>query len=262
MARLNCTYQPTHIQKEQYNQMAEDKLFNSGRIVEDFAFDEQVADVFDDMLDRSIPFYKIIIDGMADLLKNRLYPGYVLYDLGCATGTTLLEMARRFPELDDIRYIGIDNARPMLDKARRKSDMFSTAGRLEFREDDITSCALPGADGIICNYTLQFLRPPARKGFVQRLYEALPDNGTVFLSEKTISHSRRLNRDFIDIYHRFKKRQGYSQLEIAAKREALENVLVPFSLQENIALLQEVGFQEVETFFTWFNFSALVAVKR
>ncbi len=238
----------------------EDTLYAAGSVEEDFTFNDRVAEVFDDMLDRSIPYYRTVIDGMAELLARHLSCGATLYDLGCATGTTLLELARRLPD-HHLRAIGIDNAPAMLDRARRKAAMFSK-NELEFRNADITSCPLPDAAAIICNYTLQFLRPLTRQAFVQRIYEALPAGGLFILSEKTISRSGRLNRDFIEIYHNFKKQQGYSELEIAAKREALENVLIPFSADENIVLLQEAGFEEIETFFKWFNFTTIVALKR
>ncbi len=241
--------------------MTEDTLYSTGTVEEDFSFNDRVAEVFDDMLNRSIPYYRTVIEGMAQLLALRLAEGSTLYDLGCSTGTTLLELARRLPS-KQIHYVGIDNAPAMLEKARKKSAMYGKTDILEFRQDDITRCALPAANGIICNYTLQFLRPLSRLSFVRRLYEALPEGGILILSEKTISHASRLNRDFIDIYHAFKKQQGYSELEIAAKREALENILIPFSLQENIALLEEAGFEEIETFFKWFNFTSLIAFKR
>lgn len=239
----------------------EDTLYVSGAVQEDFTFNDRVADVFDDMLNRSIPHYRDVIDGMAQLLACHLAAGSTVYDLGCSTGTTLLELAHRLPD-KQLRYIGIDNAPAMLDKARRKSAMFTKSAMIQFQQTDITCCPLPNAAGILCNYTLQFLRPLTRQDFVRRIYESLPEGGIFFLSEKTISHAGRLNRDFIEIYHAFKKKQGYSELEIAAKREALENVLVPFSLEENIALLRQVGFEEIETFFKWFNFTAIVALKR
>lgn len=239
----------------------EDTLYATGSVAEDFTFNDRVADVFDDMLNRSIPYYRTVVDGMAQLLASHLAPGSTVCDLGCSTGTTLLELARRLPELD-LRYVGLDNAPPMLAKARRKSAMFTKSEMVHFIEADITSCPLPPASAIICNYTLQFLRPLTRQPFIRRIYEALPDGGLFFLGEKTISHASRLNRDFIDIYHAFKRQQGYSELEIAAKREALENVLIPFSLEENIALIRETGFAEIEPFFKWFNFTAIVALKR
>jgi tRNA (cmo5U34)-methyltransferase len=158
--------------------------------------------------------------------------------------------------------VGIDNAPAMLDKARRKAEQYRTTSHIQFLEEDITACALPQAGAIICNYTLQFIRPLSRPEVVRRLYQALPDQGLLILSEKVISHAGLLNRRYIDIYHRFKKHQGYSDLEIAAKREALENVLIPCSREENLALLRQAGFQEVESFFQWFNFTSYVAIKR
>lgn len=241
--------------------MTEDSLFANGSVGEDFTFNDRVAEVFDDMLHRSIPYYQTIIHGMAQLISRNPPKGTVIYDLGCSTGTTLLELCRRLP-IDQFRYAGIDNAAPMLEKARKKSAMFGKNNLIEFREEDITTCALPSAAVIICNYTMQFLRPMNRLDFVQHIYNALPDDGIFFLSEKTISHAKRLNRDFIDIYHAFKRHQGYSELEIAAKREALENVLIPFSLEENISLLREAGFTEIEAYFKWFNFTAIIALKR
>lgn len=239
----------------------EDTLFASGMIEEDFTFNDQVAEVFDDMLDRSIPYYRTVIDSMAQILTCHLQRGATLYDLGCSTGTTLLELAQRLPEMK-LRYIGVDNAQAMLDKARRKSAILPQKQYIHFRQDDITSCPLPEAAAILCNYTLQFLRPITRQSFINRIFAALPSGGIFVLSEKIIAHPGLLNRNFIEIYHTFKKKQGYSELEISAKREALENILIPFSLGENIALLREAGFDEIEPFFMWFNFASFVAIKR
>jgi len=241
--------------------MSEDTLYATGKVGEDFTFNDQVAEVFDDMLNRSIPYYRSVIEGMAQLLARRPQQKSTIYDLGCSTGTTLLELCRRLPE-HQFHFVGVDNAPAMLEKARKKCAMFSKNALIEFREDDIATCALPNATAVLCNYTMQFLRPMTRLAFVKRIYAALPEDGLFFLSEKTISHATRLNRDFIDIYHHFKRQQGYSELEIAAKREALENVLIPFSLEENMTLLGDAGFTEIEPYFKWFNFTSLVAVKR
>jgi len=246
---------------ERTTAMTEDNLYATGRVDEDFSFNDRVAEVFDDMLERSIPFYRTVMDGMAQLLACRLPEGATLYDLGSSTGTTLLELTRRLAT-KNFRYIGIDNAPAMVDKARQKSAQFGKSDIIQFRLDDITCCPLPGASAIICNYTLQFLRPVTRQVFIERLHRELTDGGLLILSEKTISPAGRLNRDFIEMYHAFKKRQGYSELEISAKREALENVLIPFSVDENIALLRNAGFEEIDIFFKWFNFSSIIALKR
>jgi tRNA (cmo5U34)-methyltransferase len=241
-------------------EMNGDSLYSTGQVTEDFTFNEHVADVFDDMLDRSVPFYRNVITTTADLIRHLARPGSRVFDLGCSTGSTLLELARLLPDMN-LHYIGIDNAPAMLDKARRKAAMYSKSGVMEFRNQDITSADLEGADIILCNYTLQFIRPPLRPDFVARLYKHLATGGLLFVSEKVISHHSLLNRKFIDIYHGFKREQGYSELEIAAKREALENVLVPFSIRENIMLFNQAGFSPVEPFFQWINFVSILAIK-
>jgi len=237
-----------------------DTLFNIKSVEEDFEFNERVVEVFDDMLDRSVPFYTEVIASTARLLDGFLHANDTVYDLGCATGTTLLEFSRLL-ENKGLNFVGIDNSAPMLDKARLKTELYSKTNSLSFLEEDITRIHHPGAGAFIVNYTLQFIRPLQRENFIERLYSNLRPGGILLLSEKVISHNRRLNREYIDIYHRFKKTKGYSELEIARKREALENVLIPFSIDENKAILKNSGFKTVDTYFQWFNFVSFIAVK-
>lgn len=243
--------------------MSSDKLYSSGEVHEDFTFNEGVAEVFDDMLDRSVPFYRTVIKITAALIRQLAVPGGTVVDLGCSTGSTLLELARLLPDMR-LRFIGLDNAPAMLEKARRKAAMFSKD--IEFRQQDITSPdligQLAGADVILCNYTMQFIRPLLRQDFVRRLHTALSAGGILLLSEKIVSSHSLLNRKFINIYHEFKREQGYSELEIAAKREALENVLIPFTVEENLSLLRAGGFSWAELYFRWINFASFVAVKQ
>jgi tRNA (cmo5U34)-methyltransferase len=237
-----------------------DILFDVDSVQEDFVFNERVVEVFDDMLDRSVPFYRQVIDASAQLLDKFLDSGDTVYDLGCATGTTLLEFSRLL-ENKKLQFVGIDNSAPMLDKARLKAELYSKQKSISFNLEDITTFDHAASGGIILNYTLQFIRPLQREAFLQRLFNNLRPGGVLLISEKVISHDRRLNREYIELYHRFKKSRGYSELEIAKKREALENVLIPFSIDENNAMLKKSGFDSVETYFQWFNFASLIAVK-
>ncbi len=237
-----------------------DTLYQTaGTVTDPFTFNDTVAEVFDDMVHRSVPLYETVIDAIARILNHQFSGPLTLYDLGCSTGSTLLTLSRLLNH-DPLTMIGIDNAPSMLEKARRKADLYRRTGSLCFREGDIATCVLDGADVLLCNYTLQFIRPPVRARVVRRMYDALPTGGLLIVCEKILAKGK-FHHPFIEIYHDFKREQGYSELEIAAKREALENVLVPFTVDENRTMLHEAGFTEVEIFCRWFNFAAFVALK-
>ncbi len=236
-----------------------DRLFSeAGQVEEDFVFNERVAEVFDDMIERSVPFYTQVIDAAGQLLENYLDKGDTVYDLGCSTGSTLLALAAALPE-KELHYIGIDNSPPMIAKAREKATALGS--NISFECGDITDFSGEEAGAVLLNYTLQFIRPMRRQAFVQKLYDSLRPGGVLILSEKTILDEQRLNRSFIRLYHQFKKKRGYSELEIARKREALENVLIPFSIEENKEMLRGCGFSVAAPFFQWFNFVSFIAVK-
>ena len=93
------------------------------------------------------------------------------------------------------------------------------------------------------------------------IYDGLLDQGILVLSEKIRLPSKEAETLFVDMHHAFKKTQGYSELEISQKRNALDNVLIPETLNEHIQRLQQVGFKTVEIWFQCFNFISLLAIK-
>jgi tRNA (cmo5U34)-methyltransferase len=240
--------------------MSRDEIFKKGEVTREFQFDGKVADVFDDMLNRSVPCYRMVIEMISSLFSQFLCPGDHVYDLGCSTGQTLVELARDLAGLD-LKFTGIDNSPAMISKAIHKAEMFSLTDRLDFREDDITTLGISNAGAVIMNYTVQFIRPVQRQDFLSRIHKALRPGGVLILSEKVLCQDPDLNRAFIDFYLDFKRKNGYSETEISRKREALENVLVPFSIKENLELLENAGFANSETFCQWFNFASIVAIK-
>lgn len=256
---INDSFAQSHRQKTMNKaENKKDRLYHIDSVSEDFVFSEQVVEVFDDMLDRSIPFYHEVIRATATLLEKLLRDNDRIVDLGCATGTTLLEFCRLLKN-ESMTFLGVDNSPAMLEKGRSKAQSYNK--NIVFQEADITEIDLPQTGAFILNYTLQFIRPVRRESFLTTIYDNLRPGGLLILSEKTICHDPLFNRVFIEAYHRFKRQKGYSELEIARKREALENVLIPFSIEENKALLEKVGFTAIETFFQWFNFSSIVAIK-
>ncbi len=240
--------------------MTKDTIYKNPQAPSDFTFNSRVAEVFDDMLQRSVPCYHQVIDMVATLLGRFTVKGEKVYDLGCSTGTTILELSRRMAGRE-IEFIGIDNSPAMIDKAILKAEMLAGKNSIRFLNGDISTVELEPCAACILNYTLQFIRPMVRQSFLTRLYETLKPGGVLIISEKIIFHDLQINRAFIDFYHEFKKNQGYTETEIARKRAALENILIPFSIRENSELLQNAGFNHVETFFQWYNFASFLALK-
>lgn len=240
--------------------MSGDKLFDdAGMPAADFRFDAKVAGVFDDMVSRSVPFYHEMQRMTCELAKDFAEPGSQIYDIGCSTGTTLLQLDPLVTP--DVGFVGIDNSAEMIEKANAKLGMKLTREFKLLNTDIHEHLPIENASVVTMVLTLQFARPLYRERIMQRVYDGLNKNGCVILIEKLVQEDSRLNRMFIDHYYDFKRRNGYSETEIAKKREALENVLVPYRFDENRELLRSTGFTAVEEFFRWYNFCGIIAVK-
>jgi len=228
----------------------------------DFHFGEETSTVFDDMLDRSVPFYQEIQRMIAELAAEFAQPQTSVVDLGCSTGTSILLLGDAIPREIPVRFVGIDSSPEMLDKAREKLAASGFDRDLELRLGDLNQgIFFENASVVLLVLTLQFVRPLYRERLIRMICDGLVPNGCLILVEKTLGESSTLNRLYIKKYYEMKKRNGYSDLEIAQKREALENILIPYRLQENRELLSRVGFSQADVFFQWYNFCAMVAVK-
>jgi tRNA (cmo5U34)-methyltransferase len=236
--------------------MKSDTVFNKP-IKKQFEFDEEVAVVFDDMLTRSVPFYEEAMKLTAHFASVNLNEGDRVYDLGCSTASLLLQIERQCEA--NLHLIGIDNSEAMLEQASKKLHAFNS--RIELACGDILNFDYEESAVICSNYTLQFVRPPVRAELVKKIYDALKPGGLFIFSEKIISKDVALNKQMIDTYYAYKKAQGYSEYEIMQKREALENVLIPYTEEENIQMLKEVGFSHCESILKWVNFETFIARK-
>lgn len=232
-----------------------DKIFTKPN-TKQFEFDESVASVFDDMLDRSIPLYDESIVFLANLIAKLYQESATITDLGCSTANTLLAIFKKNP---NYKLYGFDNSSAMLEMARKKSQAFGA--NIELKEADILTIDIPKSDVIIANYMLQFIRPPQRAEFVKKIYHAISHGGYFIFSEKIICEDKKLHKIIIDLYLEFKKNQGYSEFEISQKREALENVLVPYTEKENCQMIKSAGFKSVQTLIKWGNFVSFLAHK-
>ena len=237
-----------------------DRIFAEPDRPRDFRFDQRTAGVFDDMVSRSVPFYGEIQRMTGELAADFAVPGTNLYDLGCATATTLAELE---PIVDPgVRFVGIDNSADMLRKAREKLDSLPSGRTRDLVHADLHELpAIENASVVILTLTLQFVRPLHRERLIRAICQGTNDQGCLILVEKLTESDTLFNRLFIKYYYDMKRRNGYSELEISQKREALENVLIPYRLEENRALVIEAGYSKFQVFFQWYNFVGIIAVK-
>ena len=242
--------------------MDKDEVFK-GEIekASDFKFGANVAKVFDDMVSRSVPFYGEMQRMMAELAADHAVEGTDIYDLGCSTGTTMIGMDTMVNP--SVRFVGIDDSQEMLDKCRTKFEEIGFARNYDLRLADLgQGVKIENASVVVLCLTLQFVRPIYREKLIRDIYDGLIPGGALILVEKILAEESNFNRDFIKHYYNYKRRNQYSELEISQKREALENVLIPYKLSEDISLLRDRGFDHCEVFFKWYNFAGIIAIKK
>ena len=225
-----------------------------------FCFDADVARVFPDMIRRSVPGYATVVS-MSGLLAGRYAAaGSNLYDLGCSLGASTLAM-RRNVRAADCCIIAVDNAAAMLDRCRSVIDSDTHDTRVELVQADIADMPIVDASVVVLNFTLQFIPLLQRFDVVQRIYRGLRPGGILVLSEKVTLADPQLDALNIDLHHQFKRENGYSDLEIAQKRNAIDNVLIPETLDTHRQRMADAGFDACDVWFQCFNFASLIALK-
>jgi tRNA (mo5U34)-methyltransferase len=236
-----------------------------------FQFNHEVVQVFDDMISRSVPLYREAMVTLLHWVAHYYQPSTRIYDLGCSTGTTLDFIARSFFQSKNernhpgpgFRFVGVDNSVAMIEKARDKLSWANKeSDQVDLIHEDLMQVPIDQASIVIMNYTLQFIPVHKRLTLLTTICEGLCDNGILFLSEKVRSSSTEFQETCTHIYEDFKYQRGYTQTEIARKKEALMNVLVPHTEEELMQMLEDAGFHHAQVVVKWNNFTTIVAIKK
>ncbi len=225
-----------------------------------FKFDETVAGVFPDMIQRSVPGYSAIISAIGLLAGRFAREHSVCYDLGCSLGAASLSMRHQI-ETENCRIVAVDNSEAMVTRFQQvlKNDQAPVAVDVQCK--DIRDIAIENASVVVLNFTLQFIPLEDRIGLLQKIYQGLLPGGILILSEKLKFDDERQQELQTQMHHAFKKAQGYSDLEISQKRTALENVLIPETFARHQSRLLQAGFSSAEVWFQYFNFASIIALK-
>jgi len=227
----------------------------------DFQFDERVANVFPDMIQRSVPGYGMMISTIGILAARYAQAGSYCYDLGCSLGAVSLAMRQRIvaPQCE---IIAVDNSPAMIERGREllARDSASTVP-VKMICADLQDVSIDNASVVVMNLTLQFIPLADRLTLISRIYQGLNPGGILILSEKIAFDEPGRQQVHLDLHHDFKRANGYSDLEISQKRTALEKVMIPETLDCHRQRLQQAGFGFSDVWFQCFNFASLVAIK-
>ena len=243
------------------DKFGKDTLFNCRNIESgSFVFDKQVATVFNDMINRSVPFFEHIQQMIVDFSMKFVLENSVLYDFGCSTGTTLFKVLSNL-NVKCTAY-GLDNSVDMLNVAKQDVVRFNFDSKLFFELVDLNEpYSFESSSFGIFNLVLQFLPLSVRASLLSSFYDALLPGGAIVLIEKVHCDNSQLDQHYIDMFYRYKQENNYSKQEIAMKEKALSGVLNPLTVQDNIMMLKDVGFNTIESFFQWYNFIGIIAIK-
>jgi len=229
-------------------------------LVQGFRFDDKVTRVFADMIQRSVPGYGLTLQMIAVIAAQYAQKDSVLYDLGCSLGAATLAL-RHGIQAEDCRIIGVDNSEAMLDTCLGYVKTDDGDVPVELKYADIQDVVIENASVVVLNFTLQFIPLQEREALLNRIFQGLRAGGVLILSEKVSFDDTKKNERQTQLHEVFKRSQGYSELEVSQKRQALENVLIPESLEDHHARLKQAGFADSQTWFQCFNFASMLAFK-
>jgi tRNA (cmo5U34)-methyltransferase len=220
-----------------------------------FEFDENVTQVFRDMISRSVPGYDLLLRLIGLYASVFVTDKSNVYDLGCSLGEASLIVANQTKTVD-CAIIAIDNSEPMIKQCLEHSTQ-----NISWVYGDIQQVEIQKASMVILNLTLQFIDPNERDVLITKIYQGMQPGGILVLSEKILLNDSAENDCMVELYQAFKKTQGYSDLEISQKRTALENVLIPDQQSTLHQRLNQTGFNQIYQCFRCFNFVSYLAIK-
>lgn len=225
-----------------------------------FSFNQQVVDVFPDMINRSVPSYQNIADGIGKIANMLCDNQAIIYDLGCSLGNVSLSIAKH-NQTKKLKIRGIDNSSAMIERCQQHINSFSFGHSICLEQGDLQTVQLAPCNMAVINFTLQFIAPDARQDIISKVYKSLLRGGAFILSEKIKASDHQLDNVLIDLHHEFKRENGYSDLEISQKRSALEDVMKLDTIEQHCVRLRTSGFSKICVWYQHFNFVSILAIK-
>lgn len=234
-----------------------DTIFASSDFPKRFDFTQDVATVFDNMLERSIPLYLESMKSICWWAQHAIKSDSNVYDIGCSTGTLLKHLAPNI-NAPRVKYIGIDSSGPMIEKAKVNLKDLENVNLIH---EDACHIKFENASLVVSNFTLQFIGLEKRAALLNNISSSLIPGGYFIISEK-IEFTNSDSNDLVTAaYDDYKLKNGYSREEIERKRKSLDGVLIPMKWRELLHTLESLGFEDCIPIVQWHNFVTFVCRK-
>ena len=240
--------------------MQKDKLFSKKMKPSSFSFNREVAEVFPDMLQRSIPGYGITINSIRYLASKYSKKGTNCYDLGCSLGASSIALGEG-TIANDCNIIAIDKSSSMTKNFSEIIKKEKLNYKIQILNEDVLDTKITNASIVVLNFTLQFIRKKDRQLVLDKIYNGLNDGGLLILSEKIIQSDKKINNLLVDLHENFKLENLYTREEIENKKESIKNVLIEDDIYTHQSRLSKSGFTKFGIWLQHFNFASFVAIK-
>ena len=225
-----------------------------------FTFNEEVTEVFEDMIDRSVPGYTSSLRLIENLSRKYFIEGTCCYDLGCSLGASTMSLMKAIGKREG-KVFAIDNSSAMIAACEQKYADLTKTGKVKFIKQDVNEAQIDKASVVVINFVLQFLNSNDRDGLLKKVFLGMKQGALLILSEKIHFGNKFKNKTISNLHHQFKSNNGYTKMEISRKRDALEGVLVTDLESLHLQRLESIGFKKVKKVMTNLNFMTLVAEK-
>lgn len=238
-----------------------DSIFKVGNFNDlTFTFNEEVTEVFEDMIDRSVPGYTSSLRLIENLSRKYFIEGTHCYDLGCSLGASSMSLIKAMGKREG-KIFAIDNSAAMIAACEQKCADLIKTGKVKFIKQDVNEAQIDKASVVVINFVLQFLNSKDRDGLLKKVFLGMKQGALLILSEKIHFDNKFRNQTIDNLHHQFKSNNGYSKMEISRKRDALEGVLMTDLETLHLKRLESIGFKKVRKVMTNLNFMTLVAEK-
>ncbi len=238
-----------------------DTLYRSSDApVKPFEFNQRVAAVFPDMIERSVPGYPLTIAMLSVIANEYAQDNSNIYDLGCSLGAASLAIQQGLKD-KVCNIIAIDNSEAMINTCIDNMPQHRQQNKISFVLDDLRQTEIINASLVVMNFTLQFIPLVERQMLINKIFQGMLRGGVFILSEKITFDDAVENNTMDQLHQHMKAMNGYEQLEIANKRQALDKVLVPESIWLHQQRLHNAGFAQSFIWLQCFNFVSLIATK-